>query len=97
MASIETSRLIRPMSFLQFFTETSGCKVPCRVDSLEEYTNSKLNLGNGVLIAVPIPKEHSASGSLIESAIQHALTEAMLKLLYAHLTSGVLSFLGERT
>ncbi|XVF04804.1 hypothetical protein REPUB_Repub05bG0117100 [Reevesia pubescens] len=41
--------------------------------------NKKLNLGNGVLIAVPIPKEHSASGSLIESAIQLALTEAREK------------------
>lgn len=29
-----------------------------------------------MLIAVPIPKEHSASGSLIESAIQTALKEA---------------------
>lgn len=29
-----------------------------------------------MLIAVPIPKEHSASGSLIESAIQTALREA---------------------
>ncbi|KAE8663796.1 THO complex subunit 7-like protein isoform 1 [Hibiscus syriacus] len=41
--------------------------------------NRKLNLGNGVLIAVPIPKEHSASGSLMESAIQQALTEAREK------------------
>lgn len=36
----------------------------------------KLKLGTGILIAVPIPKEHSASGSLIESAIQKALKEA---------------------
>ncbi|XP_022731144.1 uncharacterized protein LOC111285808 isoform X2 [Durio zibethinus] len=70
--------------FPAFFTETSGCKVPCRVDSPEECArlidaNRKLNLGNGVLIAAPIPKEHSASGSLIESAIQRALTEAREK------------------
>ncbi|KAG5517473.1 hypothetical protein RHGRI_038021 [Rhododendron griersonianum] len=38
--------------------------------------NMKLKLGTGILIAVPIPKEHSASGSLIESAIQKALNEA---------------------
>lgn len=38
--------------------------------------NLKLELGGGILIAVPIPKEHSASGSLIESAIQRALDEA---------------------
>ncbi|KAK8604949.1 hypothetical protein V6N13_082412 [Hibiscus sabdariffa] len=65
--------------FPAFFTQTSGCKAPCRVDSPEEYANRKLNLGNGVLIAVPIPKEHSASGSLIESAIQQALAEAREK------------------
>lgn len=38
--------------------------------------NLKLELGTGMLIAVPIPKEHSASGNLIESAIQTALREA---------------------
>lgn len=36
----------------------------------------KLGLGTGILIAVPIPEEYSASGSLIESAIQRALKEA---------------------
>lgn len=70
--------------FPAFFTETSGCKVPCRLDSPEDCArlidaNSKLNLGNGVLIAVPIPKEHSASGNLIESAIDRALREAREK------------------
>ncbi|KAL2922159.1 Pseudouridine-5'-phosphate glycosidase, partial [Bienertia sinuspersici] len=29
--------------------------------------NMKLKLGTGILIAVPIPKEHSASGSFVES------------------------------
>ncbi|KAK7858231.1 pseudouridine-5'-phosphate glycosidase [Quercus suber] len=62
--------------FPAFFTETSGCKVPCRVDSPEDYANKKLKLNTGVLFAVPIPKEHSASGSIIESAIQKALKEA---------------------
>ena len=38
----------------------------------------KLKLGTGILIAVPIPKEQAASGSLIESAIQLALKEARL-------------------
>jgi pseudouridine-5'-phosphate glycosidase len=38
--------------------------------------NMKLNLDTGILIAVPIPKEHSASGSIIECAIQGALKEA---------------------
>ncbi|KAJ0084244.1 hypothetical protein Patl1_29429 [Pistacia atlantica] len=62
--------------FPAFFTETSGCKVPCRVDSPQDYANQKLKLGSGILIAVPIPKEHTASGNLIESAIQSALREA---------------------
>lgn len=67
--------------FPSFFTEKSGCKAPCRIDTPQDTArlidaNMKLKLGTGVLIAVPIPKEHSASGSLIESAIQKALKEA---------------------
>ncbi|PON32757.1 Pseudouridine-5'-phosphate glycosidase [Parasponia andersonii] len=67
--------------FPAFFTENSGCKVPCRVDTTEDCArlidaNIKLGLGTGILIAVPIPREHAASGSLIESAIQRALKEA---------------------
>ncbi|PRQ32843.1 putative pseudouridylate synthase [Rosa chinensis] len=67
--------------FPAFFTEASGCKVPCRVDTPDDCArlidaNLKLELGTGMLIAVPIPKEHSASGNLIESAIQTALREA---------------------
>ncbi|GLT50721.1 hypothetical protein SLA2020_241870 [Shorea laevis] len=70
--------------FPAFFTERSGCKVPCRVDTPEDCAqlidvSFKLNLGSGVLIAVPIPKEHSASGDLIESAIERALREAREK------------------
>lgn len=67
--------------FPAFFTEKSGCKVPCRVDSPEDCArlidaNLKLKLGTGILIAVPIPKKYAASGNLIESAIQLALQEA---------------------
>nr|GMD21807.1 Pseudouridine-5'-phosphate glycosidase [Ipomoea batatas] len=67
--------------FPAFFTEASGCKAPCRVDTPEDCArlidaSTKLGLQTGILIAVPIPKEHSASGSLIESAIQRALLEA---------------------
>ncbi|CAL5353944.1 unnamed protein product [Camellia sinensis] len=67
--------------FPAFFTETSGCKAPCRVDTPEDCArlidaNMKLKLGTGILIANPIPKEHAASGSLIDSAIQRALREA---------------------
>lgn len=71
----------RTNEFPSFFSETSGCKVPCRVDTPEDCAqlidaNLKLELGTGILIAVPIPKEHAASGRLIESAIKRALEEA---------------------
>ncbi|KAG5517468.1 hypothetical protein RHGRI_038021 [Rhododendron griersonianum] len=73
--------------FPAFFTETSGCKeqgvsavTPAFNWGHNRFNhmiaNMKLKLGTGILIAVPIPKEHSASGSLIESAIQKALNEA---------------------
>ncbi|KAL0722892.1 hypothetical protein Bca4012_037491 [Brassica carinata] len=69
--------------FPAFFTEKSGCKAPSRVDSPEDcarvigkYANMKLNRQAGILFAVPIPKQHSAAGNLIESATQRALTEA---------------------
>ncbi|XP_052197921.1 pseudouridine-5'-phosphate glycosidase [Diospyros lotus] len=67
--------------FPAFFSKTSGCKAPCRVETPEDCAqlidaNLKLKLGTGLLVAVPIPKEHSASGSLIESAIQRAIREA---------------------
>ncbi|KAL7202631.1 hypothetical protein ACSBR1_034157 [Camellia fascicularis] len=67
--------------FPAFFTETSGWKAPCRVDTPEDCArlidaNMKLKLGTGILIANAIPKEHAASGSLIDTAIQRALREA---------------------
>ncbi|XP_013749069.1 pseudouridine-5'-phosphate glycosidase isoform X2 [Brassica napus] len=67
--------------FPAFFTEKSGCKAPSRVDSPEDCArvidaNKKLNRQAGILFAVPIPKQHSAAGNLIESATQRALTEA---------------------
>ncbi|XP_057515130.1 pseudouridine-5'-phosphate glycosidase isoform X1 [Amaranthus tricolor] len=71
----------RTNEFPAFFTEKSGCKVSCSIDSPEDAArlieaNAKLNLRTGILIAVPVPKEHSASGSFVESAIQRALAEA---------------------
>eukprot|EP00262_Sarcandra_glabra_P014480 TRINITY_DN4246_c0_g1_i1.p1 TRINITY_DN4246_c0_g1~~TRINITY_DN4246_c0_g1_i1.p1 ORF type:complete len:346 (-),score=75.13 TRINITY_DN4246_c0_g1_i1:106-1143(-) len=71
----------RTEEFPAFFTEASGCKVPCRLDTPEECArlidaSMNLRLGTGILIGVCIPKEHAASGSLIESAIQRALKEA---------------------
>ncbi|XP_020197219.1 pseudouridine-5'-phosphate glycosidase isoform X1 [Aegilops tauschii subsp. strangulata] len=82
----------RTNEFPAFFTETSGCKVPCRVDSPEEcakiiYANQNMHLGSGILIAVPVPKQHAASGKVIESAIQQSLKEA------EYSPSSLLSFL----
>ncbi|XP_048139745.1 pseudouridine-5'-phosphate glycosidase [Rhodamnia argentea] len=59
-------------------------RVPCRVDTPEDCArlidaNVKLRLGTGILFAVPIPKEYSASGRLIEDAIQRAIGEARTK------------------
>ncbi|KAK9078738.1 hypothetical protein SSX86_002795 [Deinandra increscens subsp. villosa] len=67
--------------FPAFFTEKSGCKAPSQLDTPEDCArlievNRKLELKSGILIAIPIPKEHSVSGNIIESAIQTALREA---------------------
>ncbi|KAD5960388.1 hypothetical protein E3N88_11860 [Mikania micrantha] len=65
--------------FPAFFSEKSGCKAPCQLDSPEDCARligKKLDLKSGILIATPIPKEHSVSGNIIESAIQTALREA---------------------
>ncbi|XP_025793921.1 uncharacterized protein LOC112874670 isoform X1 [Panicum hallii] len=64
-----------------FPVELKSFLVPCRVDSPEEcakiiHANKNLDLGSGILIAVPIPTQDAASGNLIESAIQKALKEA---------------------
>ncbi|KAH1231479.1 Pseudouridine-5'-phosphate glycosidase [Glycine max] len=45
----------------------------------ESKASIKLKLGTGILIAVPIPQEHSTSGHIIESAIQKAIKEAREK------------------
>ncbi|KAL5073417.1 hypothetical protein RYX36_012401 [Vicia faba] len=74
--------------FPAFFTASSGCMVPCRVDTPEECAslieaNTKLKLGSGILIGVPIPQEHSTSGHIIESAIKKALEEAKFALSFS--------------
>lgn len=51
--------------------------------SLVADVNMKLKLGSGLVIGVPIPREHAASGRVIESAIQSALREARSELVFA--------------
>ncbi|KAI7811979.1 uncharacterized protein zgc:136858 [Triplophysa rosa] len=71
-------------SFPAFFSRQSGFTSPYSVSSAQEAAEliaSTLDLGlqSGILLAVPIPEEHAATGKLIEDAIQTALSEASLK------------------
>lgn len=70
--------------FPAFFTRTSGCKVPIRLNSTEDCaklikSNHDLNLKSGMLIAVPIPKEQEAKTANINKAIDQALEESRKK------------------
>ncbi|XP_060632823.2 uncharacterized protein [Anolis sagrei] len=70
--------------FPAFFSQQSGFQAPFQVknekDAAQMIARSlALQLGSGVLIAVPCPKDHAASGHQIEGAIQQALEEAQGK------------------
>ena len=41
--------------------------------------SSKLRLGSGMVLAVPIPREAAAEGEVVEGAIRRALEEADAK------------------
>ncbi|KAK6122780.1 hypothetical protein DH2020_043478 [Rehmannia glutinosa] len=64
--------------FPAFFTQKSGCQCKLGDEMFPTITDTNINLQlkTGILIAVPIPSEHSSSGNIIESAIQRALKEA---------------------
>ncbi|XP_043944411.1 pseudouridine-metabolizing bifunctional protein C1861.05-like [Protopterus annectens] len=67
--------------FPAFFTPRSGIKAPynvCNVEEAASLIDSSLKYGlcSGLLIAVPIPEAHAASGQVIEEAIHQAVTEA---------------------
>uniref|UniRef100_A0AAX7U8D9 Carbohydrate kinase PfkB domain-containing protein n=1 Tax=Astatotilapia calliptera TaxID=8154 RepID=A0AAX7U8D9_ASTCA len=68
-------------NFPAFFSPQSGFRSACHVSNPEEAAKliaSSLSLGlqSGVLLAVPIPEEHAASGQQIEDAIKVAVAEA---------------------
>nr|XP_043892086.1 pseudouridine-metabolizing bifunctional protein C1861.05 [Solea senegalensis] len=68
-------------NFPAFFSPQSGFTSSCQVGNPAEAAKliaSALSLGlqSGVLLAVPIPEEHAASGQQIEDAIQVAVAEA---------------------
>ncbi|KAH9790069.1 Indigoidine synthase A family protein [Citrus sinensis] len=73
--------LIRRMSFRLFSLKPVAprCLVVLIAQKIVLDVNMKLKLGSGLVIGVPIPREHAASGRVIESAIQSALREAREK------------------
>lgn len=71
-------------SFPAFFSQQSGFSSPYCVSSAEEAaeliaSTMSLGLHSGILLAVPIPEEHAATGQQIEDAIQTAVSEASSK------------------
>uniref|UniRef100_A0A672NHI0 Pseudouridine-metabolizing bifunctional protein C1861.05-like n=1 Tax=Sinocyclocheilus grahami TaxID=75366 RepID=A0A672NHI0_SINGR len=71
-------------SFPAFFSQQSGFTSPYHVSSPQEAADlivSTLSLGlqSGLLLAIPIPEEHAATGQQIEDAIQTAVSEASSK------------------
>lgn len=66
--------------FPAFFTRSSGCSSPHRVDDPQECArmieaNRLLELQNGLLFAVPIPEDQMGDAVTVQSAIDHALVE----------------------
>lgn len=67
-----------------FYTRSSGLKLAKRVDTPEQVAaimKAKWGLGlrGSILVANPIPAEHEADASIINSAIEQALNEAAVK------------------
>lgn len=67
--------------FPAFFTRRSGCKAPCRVDTPQQAAAmiaaaKRLALGGGMVLGVPIPERHMATGATVERATEQALQEA---------------------
>ena len=67
--------------FPAFFTRSSGCRSPARVDSPEEaaavqFASEQLQLQSGMLIGVPIPEAAQAEAATVQTAIESALSEA---------------------
>ena len=67
--------------FPAFFTRRSGIGAPLRVDSVDEVAAMAsaaiaMDLGSGMLVAVPVPERDEARHEPVERAIQEALREA---------------------
>ncbi|KAH7560694.1 hypothetical protein JRO89_XS10G0074300 [Xanthoceras sorbifolium] len=68
--------------FPAFFTESSGCKVPCRVDSPDDcarlignYANEFINFNRGVIFLAAINIQTTFSGHSLEQENQRVLAE----------------------
>ncbi|KAM9816166.1 uncharacterized protein zgc:136858 [Syngnathus typhle] len=89
--------------FPAFFSRLSGFTSPYQVsdpDKAAQLIESALSLGvhSGVLIAVPIPQEHSATGQRIDRAIQTAVAEASSQgIAGKHVTPYILRRVNELT
>ena len=64
-----------------FFSRSSGCAAPARVDSAGEAAalvaaHLRLRVGGGVILAVPCPPGHEAAAAAAESATGAALSAA---------------------
>lgn len=82
------------MSMFSCQVSTNLCLYPVEMFLFASSASSlSLGLQSGVLLAVPIPEEHSASGQQVEEAIQTALEEARYgnSLLYCNPFSQVFS------
>ncbi|KAL5251650.1 hypothetical protein ACHWQZ_G017128 [Mnemiopsis leidyi] len=78
---VTVATLGKTRDFPAFFTAKSGLLSHTNVESAKDaaemiLVNRTLNLGSGIVIAVPIPEEYAADGQEIENAIQLALREA---------------------
>lgn len=87
--------------FPAFYSRTSGCPSPLRVDSAEEVarmlrTQRALGLPQGILVAVPVPKDQEIPNQKVERWIEKALGEAAGKGIKGNaVTPFLLSRLGE--
>ena len=87
--------------FPAFYSWTSGSPAPLRVDSADEVadmlrTQRALGLPQGILVAVPVPREQEIPGERVEGWIEEALGEAAGKGIRGKaVTPFLLSRLGE--
>ncbi|PCH33700.1 indigoidine synthase A-like protein [Wolfiporia cocos MD-104 SS10] len=67
--------------FPAFYSRKSGIKSPWRVDDPVTaahilYHQQQLNMSNGVLFGVPIPKQYQATGEKLQESVEQAVREA---------------------